>query len=69
MDDQTRRWVDRWQALKSPISFGLGAVLLLIEVIKSWRGHPIDGELVIAASGLCGLPLFAPAPGSDEKPS
>lgn len=67
MDDQTRRWVERWQALRGPISFGLGGLLLLIEVVKSWQGHPIDGELVIAATGLCGLPLFAPSQDSGEK--
>lgn len=52
--------MDRWVALQGPLSFALGAFLLIFEAAKTLTGRPIDGELVIAACGLCGLPMFAP---------
>ena len=60
MDARSRRWLDAWTALQGPLSFSLGAFLLVFEAIKTLSGHVIDGELVIAACGLCGLPMFAP---------
>lgn len=66
MDASSRRWIERWQALRGPISFGFGASLLIYEAVRTWTGKPLDGELVIAATGFCGLPMFAPLP--QDKP-
>ena len=51
--DRATRW---WRALQAPLSWTLGAGILIAEIVR----HGQDPELIIVGAGLVGLPLVAP---------
>lgn len=53
-------WARRWRSLQAPLSFALGAGILIFEMVKRGEFHP---ELIIVGAGLVGLPLVSPKKG------
>jgi hypothetical protein len=56
-DEKVRVWSLLWQALRGPLSFTLGASILIYEMTIA---SPIEGQLLLIGAGLVGLPIFAP---------
>jgi hypothetical protein len=60
VDDTSERWTRWWRAIQAPLSWALGAGLLIFAA-----GHQGHDELFIIGAGLVGLPLVAPGSRSD----
>ena len=56
VDDASERWTRVWRAVQAPLSWTLGAGILIFETIR----HGQDPELIIVGAGLVGLPLVSP---------
>lgn len=56
VDDPTESWARWWRALQAPLSWVLGAGILIFEAYR----HGQDPELIIVGAGLVGLPLVTP---------
>lgn len=59
--DPFARTARAWQAIRAPLSFGLGALIILTEVTAwlVWQ-RAVEPQLLVIGAGFCGLPAFAP---------
>lgn len=57
VDELSEQWVRRWRAAQAPLSWSLGAGILIFEMVTHGAFHP---ELIIVGAGLVGLPLVVP---------
>lgn len=57
VDDTSEQWARRWRTVQAPLSFALGAGILIFEMVKRGEFHP---ELILVGAGLVGLPLVSP---------
>jgi hypothetical protein len=58
-----RQWTQLWNAVRSPLSFAVGTLILVTEMVWSLTGHHPTPEFLVLAAGLLGLPAFLPRSG------
>lgn len=60
-NDPIVRFLQIFQAAKGPISFLLGAVVVVAELVNFLFGHPVDTSLLFVGAGFIGLPILGPS--------